>query len=103
MERKSKDWVEYFINDDVLPKWLFKNPNDDLETMWIYFNMAEETEAKEEVLKVLWEAMIQQWDQPQMQGMNAQANSAGNIMSSQLAQQSVWAEPVSRDVLWPSQ
>lgn len=53
MERKSKDWVEYFINDNVLPKGLFKNPNDDLETMWIYFNMAEDTKAKEDTLAVL--------------------------------------------------
>jgi hypothetical protein len=60
MERKCKDWVEYFINDDEIPKALFNDPNDDLETMWIYFNMADETEAKDKTLDTLQVAMIQE-------------------------------------------
>jgi hypothetical protein len=31
--------------------------------------------------------LIEQWEQETVSNMNAQANSAGNIMSSQLAQQ----------------
>jgi hypothetical protein len=49
-ERQAKQYVEYFLNENKIPKTLFKNPNEDLNCYWAYFNRAEDTEAKEQVL-----------------------------------------------------
>lgn len=103
-ERKAKEDVEYLINDNIVPKNLFQDPNEDLEILRVYYNRADNTEAKEKILPVLEQAMIKMWTQlQQVNQMNAQANSAGNIMSSQLAQQNTTTEPVSKqDVLSPN-
>lgn len=103
-ERKAKDDVEYFINDNIVPKGLFQDPNEDLEILRVYYNRADNTDAKEKILAVLEQAMIKMGTQLQQpQQMNQQANSAGNIMSSQLAQQNWQQQPVSKqDVLTPN-
>lgn len=85
-ERQSKQRVEYFINDDIVPKWIFKDPNFDYQTLWIYLQKAEDTNAKQEVMAVLEKYLIEQWQWQQMQQMNEQANTASNIMMWQASQ-----------------
>lgn len=90
-ERQSKEWVEYFINEDAMPKWVFKDPNFDYNTLWIYLQKAEETDAKNKLLQVLERYLIEQWQWQQIQQMNEQANTASNIMMWELSQaQSQW-------------
>jgi len=88
-ERQSKQRVEYFINDDIVPKWIFKDPNFDYQTLWIYLQKAEETNAKHKLLQVIERYLIEQWQWQQIQQMNEQANTASNIMMWQ-ASQSQW-------------
>lgn len=85
-ERQSKQRVEYFINDDIIPKWIFKDPNFDYQTLWIYLQKAEDTNAKQEVMAVLEKYLIEQWQWQQIQQMNEQANTASNIMMWQASQ-----------------
>lgn len=85
-ERQSKQRVEYFINDDIIPKWIFKNPNFDYQTLWIYLQKAEDTNAKQNVMAVLEKYLIEQWQWQQIQQMNELANTASNIMMWQASQ-----------------
>ena len=85
-ERQSKERIEYFINDNVIPKWVFKNPNFDYNTLWIYLQKAEETDAKDKLLQVLERYLIEQWQWQWIQQMNEQANTASNIMMWQASQ-----------------
>lgn len=85
-ERQSKQRVEYFINDDIVPKWIFKDPNFDYQTLWIYLQKAEDTNAKQDVMAVLEKYLIEQWQWQQIQQMNEQANTASNIMMWQASQ-----------------
>lgn len=102
-ERKAKNDVEYLINDNIIPKGLFSNPNEDLDILWMYYNRADDTDAKTKVLWVLEKALIDMWWKQQIQQMNEQANSAGNIMSSQLAQQNGMPQTISKqNVLEPT-
>jgi hypothetical protein len=73
--------------------------------MWIYFNMADETEAKDKTLDTLQVAMIQEWSKStQLPAFNEQANSASNIMMSQLSQANAQWQNISRQtVLAPNQ
>lgn len=86
-ERDAKGMVEYYINDDKMPPWLFEEPNADYLTYRIYIQKAEDNDTKEKILSVLEKYLIQNWQQQWLQQMNQQANSASNIMTSQLAQQ----------------
>lgn len=85
-ERQSKERIEYFINDNVVPKWVFKDPNFDYNTLWIYLQKAEETDAKDKLLQVLERYLIEQWQRQWIQQMNEQANTASNIMMWQAIQ-----------------
>ncbi len=85
-ERQSKERIEYFINDNVVPKWVFKNPNFDYNTLWIYLQKAEDTDAKDKLLQVLERYLIEQWQRQWIQQMNEQANTASNIMMWQAIQ-----------------
>jgi hypothetical protein len=103
-ERDAKWMVEYYINDDEMPLWMFEDPNADYLTYWIYIQKANDNKTKEKVLNVLEKYLKQKWQQEGMQMMNEQANSAGNIMQSQMYQQNAqWWNIVSKqDVLTPS-
>lgn len=102
-ERQAISYVENFINEDVVPKTLFDNPNADYLTYYIYFQKAENNDTKEKVLWVLQQYLIDQWKEQDMQTMNQQANSAGNILTSQLGQQQNWWNIISKEnVLNPS-
>jgi hypothetical protein len=102
-ERQSKERVEYFINEDVMPKWIFKDPNFDYNTLWIYLQKAEETSAKHDLLKVLERYLIEQWQWLQVPHMNVQANTASNIMMGQASQNQWQSDIVSKqDVLNPT-
>jgi hypothetical protein len=102
-ERQSKERVEYFINEDVMPKWIFKDPNFDYNTLWIYLQKAEETSAKHDLLKVLERYLIEQWQWLQVPQMNEQANTASNIMMGQASQNQWQSDIVSKqDVLNPT-
>jgi hypothetical protein len=102
-ERKAKEYVEYFLNENKIPKTLFANPNTDYKTMWIYFQKAEPTEATEKILWTLEQYLIDQWEWQQLQQMNEQANTASNIMMWQ-ASQSLWQSNIvsKNDVLNPN-
>lgn len=100
-ERRSKSYVEYYVNDNEMPKWLFNNPNFDYFTLWIYMQKAEDTDVKEQILRVLERYLIDQWTGWQIQQMNEQANTASNILMSQWASQ--WSNIVSKqNVLDPN-
>lgn len=103
-ERDAKWMVEYYINDDEMPLGMFEDPNADYLTYWIYIQKANDNKTKEKVLNVLEKYLKQKWQQEGMQMMNEQANSAGNIMQSQLAQQNAqWWNIISKqNVLQPS-
>jgi hypothetical protein len=103
-ERDAKWMVEYYINDDEMPLWMFEDPNADYLTYWIYIQKANDNKTKEKVLNVLEKYLKQKWQQEGMQMMNEQANSAGNIMQAQMYQQNAqWWNIVSKqDVLTPS-
>jgi hypothetical protein len=58
-ERKAIDYIENFINDDKIPKSLFKSPDDDYLTYWIYFQKAENNKSKEKILTVLNKYLIE--------------------------------------------
>jgi len=101
-ERKAKEMVEYFLNEDKVPKTLFKDPNLDYNILWIYFQKAEDTDATNKVLTALEQYLIDQWEAPQQMTMNEQANTASNIMMAQ-ANQWMWNEVVSKQsVLEPN-
>lgn len=103
-ERDAINYVDNFINNNVVPKALLRNPNADYYTYWIYMQSAEDTEAKEKVLNILWGILrdpMFAWMQGG--GMNEMANSSANILTSQLAQQQWWQGIVSKqNVLEPS-
>lgn len=103
-ERDAKGMVEYYINDDEMPLWLFEDPNADYLTYWIYIQKANDNNTKEKVLNVLEKYLMQRWQTQGMQMMNEQANTASNIMMSQVWQQNAqWSNIVSKqDVLQPS-
>jgi len=97
-ERDAKSMVEYYINDDEMPLWMFEDPNADYLTYWIYIQKANENKTKEKVLSVLEKYLMQKWQEQWIQQMNEQANSASNIMQSQLAQQnSQWGNIISKE------
>lgn len=80
-ERKAKQIVDFYLNDNEIPKNLFKDPNLDYNVLWVYCQKAEKTEATEKVLNVLQKYLIDKWMEQQMPAqMNEQAASAGNIM-----------------------
>lgn len=93
-ERDAKSMVEYYINEDEMPPWLFEDPNADYLTYWIYIQKAEDNDTKEKILAVLEKYLIKNWQKQWMQQVNQQANSAANIMQSQLAQQSWWSNGI---------
>ena len=103
-ERDAKGMVEYYINDDEMPLGMFENPNADYLTYWIYIQKANDNKTKEKVLSVLEKYLMQKWQDMWVTQMNEQANSASNIMQSQLAQQNnQWWNIVSKqDVLAPN-
>lgn len=92
-ERKAKQIVDFYLNDNEIPKNLFKDPNLDYNILWVYCQKAEKTEATEKVMRVLEQYLIDHWGQQQMQmpqwpeqwAGNEQAASANNIMMSQAA------------------
>lgn len=104
-ERDAKGMVEYYINDDKMPLWLFSEPNADYLTYRIYIQKANDNKTKEKVLGVLEKYLMQKWQETGMQTMNEAANSASNIMTSQLAQQNAagWNIISKSDVLFPTQ
>jgi len=57
-ERKARQYVEYFINKNIVPKSLFTSINDDYQTYWIYFQKADDTEAKTKVLNILEQYLL---------------------------------------------
>jgi len=87
-ERKARQYVEYFINKNIVPKSLFTSINDDYQTYWIYFQKADDTEAKTKVLNILEQYLLATWQQAQTKNFEQMANSSSNILMSQLWQQS---------------
>ena len=60
----------------------------DYNVLWIYLQKAEETEAREKVMAIVEQLLIEQWSWlPPVTTMNEQANTASNIMMAQLANQ----------------
>ena len=96
-ERKAKQYVEYFINENKVPKSLFTSVNDDYQTYWIYFQKADDTEAKSKVLNVLEQYLLDTQQTQQNNQFNKLANSSSNILMSQLWQQTDW-KILSRDI-----
>lgn len=101
-ERKAQSFIDNFLNDDVVPKSLFADPNADFFTYWVYFQKAKPTEAREKVLDVLQQYLIDHWGIVGTQwDMWWLANSSANILNSNLLQEQRWWL-VSRDTVLPS-
>jgi hypothetical protein len=66
-ERKAKQIVDFYLNDNEIPKNLFKDPNLDYNILRVYCQKAEKTEATEKVMRVLEQYLIDHGQQQQMQ------------------------------------
>lgn len=97
-ERKAKQIVDFYLNDNEVPKNLFKDPNLDYNVLWVYCQKAERTEATEKVLNVLQQYLIDTWAQAQQTPLqsNEQAATASNIMMWQAIGENKWDNITSR-------
>ena len=99
-ENLAKEYV-FMLNQDIMPKSVFSNPNIDLFTVYLYLQKAKDSDKKSKLLSTLQQMMIEQWQQQGMQQMNQMANTSANIQMAQNAQQQ---QPVlSRQSLWSNQ
>lgn len=58
-ESMAMNYLE-LLNEDIVPKSLFTDPSMDYQVLWIYLNRAQDTPAKEKVLPVLRQYLIEQ-------------------------------------------
>lgn len=97
-ERRAKQIVDFYLNENKIPKTIFKDPNLDYNILRVYCQKAEKTDATEKVLNILQKYLIDSWNQqqPEMPMDNEQAASASNIMMWQAIWEQKWDNIVSR-------
>ena len=85
-EQYAKGIIE-MVDMDIMPKWIFDNPNTDYKTLRIYMQKAGDWEIKDKILNVIRKYLIDKWqEEPQEVQWQQMANAAANIQMSQAAQ-----------------